>query len=77
MYVDDANPNSPVTKIGPWLAPGQMEVYRVETDKPSMAEIISAKTAKEMKPKRAKKKAAKKSKTLRSSQSEGGKAKKK
>ena len=72
IYVDDANPNSPVTKTGPWLAPGQMEVYRVELDKPSMAEVIAAKTAKEMAPKRAKK-----SRTRRSSQSEGGKAKKK
>jgi len=59
MYIDDANPTSPVTKTGPWLAPGQMEVYRVESDAAPMAEIISAKTAKAA-PKRARKIAKKK-----------------
>ncbi len=29
-YVDDANPSNPTTQIGPWLAPGQMELYRLD-----------------------------------------------
>jgi hypothetical protein len=31
-YVDDANPTNPAKMTGPWLAPGQMELYRVVSD---------------------------------------------
>jgi len=33
-YIDDDNPANTAAMTGPWLAPGQMELYRVESDAP-------------------------------------------
>jgi hypothetical protein len=35
LWFDDANPSNPATIVGPWLAPGQMELYRLEHDQPT------------------------------------------
>ncbi len=33
-FFDDDWPENPYKEVGPWLAPGQMELYRVESDAP-------------------------------------------
>jgi len=34
-FFDDDWPENPYKEVGPWLAPGQMELYRVESDAPT------------------------------------------
>jgi len=38
-YVDDKNPANPAAMTAPWLAPGQMEVYRLEENHPPATKL--------------------------------------
>ena len=58
-YFDDDNPTNPATMLGAWMAPGQMELYRIEPADEPKAQRITTKAAKGAKAKKTAKKAKK------------------